>query len=67
MISGIKSIKKKSSLPKRLKLYMQKRNQTGILELKNSMNEMNNSIENILIRENHMEEKINDLEDSMQK
>lgn len=46
---------------------MQKRNQTGILELKNSMNEMNNSIENILIRENHMEEKINDLEDSMQK
>ena len=50
---------RRSSLPKRLKL--KQNNQTEILDLKNSMNEMRNATEGIGNRADQVEERINDL------
>ena len=57
---GNKINEQKETLPKRLKL---KKNQTEILELKNSINEMKNALESNGNRADHMEERISKLTD----
>lgn len=42
---------RRTTLPKKLKLKKKKKNQTEILELKNSVNEMKTAIENITAKQ----------------
>ena len=49
---------RRNNLPKRLKLKI--KNQTALLELKNSINEMKNALESIGYRAEHSEERISD-------